>query len=257
MSQEPIISFNNVSKTYKRDLFKSSSKALDHLTFSVKTGESFGIVGLNGAGKSTALKILLGFISQDEGQVQINDLHPQNSICHDIIGYLPETPCLYDQLSIVDHLLFVGRVAGFDKSKIKDRIESLLCLVKLESNANTPIRQYSKGMTQRAALAYALFHEPRILVLDEPMSGLDPLGRQLVVDIIGDYNRMGNTVLFCSHILTDVERICDRIGVMNSGKLTKIINPGNLPVASGNLLNKAKSPLESFFLETVSNGNVK
>ncbi|MBV5330554.1 MAG: ABC transporter ATP-binding protein, partial [Chlorobium sp.] len=227
MTNQFVISITGVGKSYRHDINKKASTALRDLSFAVTQGEVFGIIGPNGAGKSTSLKILMGFIRADSGTVSLFGKPPTDSNVHQRIGYLPENPCLYENLTITDHLRFAARTTSFVGS-VSERIEEILSLVDLAKAAQLPIRRFSKGMTQRAALAYALFHEPELLVLDEPMSGLDPFGRQLVVDIIRDYNTKGNTILFCSHILTDVERICDRIAIMNQGSLQTITTPAQL-----------------------------
>jgi ABC-2 type transport system ATP-binding protein len=253
MPAEHIILFEGVQKAYKSDFKRKKNTALSNLSFQVAQSEVFGIIGPNGAGKSTAMKILMGFVKRDAGQVRLSGLDPVSPAAHERIGYLPENPCLYENLSIREQLRFAGRIARYPARDIESRTEELLQRVNLSEAADTPIRKYSKGMTQRAALAYALFHEPEILVLDEPMSGLDPLGRQMVVDIIKDYNDRGNTILFCSHILTDVERICDRIGIMNKGRLVSMITPDQLnePSAGARPLEGA-SALVSYFLDTIS-----
>lgn len=249
-----IIRFEQVSKQYRQDLGKKKSTALTDLSFSVERSEVFGIIGPNGAGKSTTLKILMGFIRHDAGSVLLGDHLPASPDAHRVVGYLPENPCLYENLTVTDHLFFAGRLCRMPKERIKQRIAELLAMLELSHAANLPIRNFSKGMTQRAALAYALFDEPEILVLDEPMSGLDPMGRQLVVDVIKDYNRRGNTILFCSHILTDVERICDRIAIMNKGRLVSIISPAELQKIhdqTEECRQDGSSPLESFFLTSI------
>lgn len=252
MAIDPVIYFHKVDKTYRQDLFVKKTEALTNLSLEVRSGEVFGIIGPNGAGKSTTLKILMGFVKFDNGVVRLAGNSPTNPACHETLGYLPENPCLYDNLTITEHLKFAARVARIPTDRTADRISRILDQVDLSHAAKTPIRRFSKGMTQRAALAFALFHEPKILVLDEPMSGLDPLGRKLVVDIIKDYNRSGNTVLFCSHVLTDVERICDRIGIMNKGKMAAVITPDELKQQPSSVETRDASPLEAFFIETVS-----
>jgi ABC-2 type transport system ATP-binding protein len=249
-----IIRFEHVSKQYRQDLGKKRSTALTDLSFFVERSEVFGIIGPNGAGKSTTLKILMGFIRHDTGSALLGDLLPASPDARRVVGYLPENPCLYENLTITDHLFFAGRLCHLPKEKIRKRIVELLAVLELSHAANLPIRNFSKGMTQRAALAYALFDEPEILILDEPMSGLDPMGRQLVVDLIRDYNRRGNTILFCSHILTDVERICDRIGIMNKGRLAAIIDTKMLSSPNTGLCPaNGKTPLEELFLSTIKN----
>jgi len=252
MNDQAVISFAGVGKSFRHDLTRKISIALRHLSFKVTEGEVFGVIGPNGAGKSTALKILMGFIRADGGRVSLFGGRPTEAAAHNRIGYLPENPCLYDNLTITDHLRFAARTTGFTGS-VPARIEEILSLVGLARQARLPIRRFSKGMTQRAALAYALFHEPDLLVLDEPMSGLDPLGRQLVVDIIRECHARGNTILFCSHILTDVERICNRIAIMNHGELQTITTPEQMrDFTIPDDLPKTTTPLEAYFLQIVN-----
>lgn len=252
MQADPEILFSNVHKTYVSEFIRKKNKALVGLTFQVQKGEIFGIVGPNGAGKSTALKALMGFVKYDQGDISLSGRSPGNSDAHQSPGYLPENPCLYDHLSVKDHLLFSGRISKLRSKEISRRTDEILELVDLSHTGKAPIRSYSKGMTQRAALAYALFHQPEVLILDEPMSGLDPLGRKLVVDIIKNYNEKGHTILFCSHVLTDVERICDRIGVMSRGRLAAVITPDELRDRPFAERRGAASPLESFFMDTLA-----
>ncbi len=254
MNSQPVISFAGVGKAFQHDLTRKKAVALHNLTFAVSAGEAFGIIGPNGAGKSTALKILMGFSRADRGVVTVGGQGPGHALGHQMIGYLPENPCLYENLTITDHLRFAARTTGFS-GPVAPRIKELLALVGLSGEARLPIRRFSKGMTQRAALAYALFHDPDLLVLDEPMSGLDPLGRQMVVDIIRQCHARGKTILFCSHILTDVERICDRIAIMNRGELQSITTPkelNNYVIAPE--LPPGTTPLEACFLEIVRDG---
>lgn len=251
MKNETLISFRGVCKTYKGDFLGKAHPALHDLSLEIKAGEILGIIGRNGAGKSTTLKILLGFIKHDSGEVRLKNLPPDNPEAHERLGYLPENPCLYENLTITEQLEFAARVAGLSAQAATERIKQVLDRMDLVQVAKTPLRKFSKGMTQRAALAYALMHEPDILILDEPMSGLDPLGRQLVVDIIREYHGQGKTVLFCSHILSDVERICTRIGIMNQGRLVADLRPAELPDVSDSFPDK--TPLEAFFLHTIAN----
>ncbi len=247
------IRFSNITKTYKNDLRLKKTIVLTDLSFHVKKGEVFGIVGPNGAGKSTTLKILMGFVKPDKGEVLLAEKPPSDPSSRSRVGYLPENPCLYNNLTAREHLEFAAQLSDLPRDRAQERIEQVLELVELTHAARLPVRKYSKGMVQRAALAYALFHEPEILILDEPMSGLDPLGRKLVVDIVKDYNKQGNTILFCSHILTDVERICDRIAIMNRGRILTTVTPEELDGANGNGLTPMEiSPLESLFVEQIS-----
>lgn len=250
-----IFSSNNISKAYRTGCLKRTWKqALDDVTLHVEPHEVFGIIGLNGAGKSTLLKIFMGFIKPDQGTASICGTTVASSECRRKIGYLPEHPSLYPQLSITEHLQFGCRVAGLSTKETKERIQKALETVELVDVAKVPIKSFSKGMSQRAALAYAILLEPEILLLDEPMSGLDPLGRQLVIDIIQEYQERNATILFSSHILTDIERLCDRIGIMHQGKLESIFTLESLPGTYTNR-DRGQTPLEQYFLDTVLRQN--
>ena len=209
------IEVKEISKRY------GSQLAVSNVSFSVSTGEIVGFIGPNGAGKSTTMKIITGTLPPDNGSVLINDLPSVEKIkeIRRIIGYLPENPFFYDHLTAEETLRFGGRAANMEKEGLEERIDELLTRLNLLHVKKQPIRTYSKGMVQRLGLALALIHEPEICILDEPMSGLDPLGRRLVADLILDMRKMGKTVFFSSHILSDIESLCDRIGILNEGKL--------------------------------------
>ena len=254
MSILTAININNVSKEYRHDIFHGYISALLNLNLCVQFNEVFGIIGPNGAGKSTTLKILLGFVRPDHGQVSLFGQPPHDSLVHRRIGYLPENPYLFDNLSAYEHLVFAARTTGMDKNLRKERIAKTLEMVELSHAAHKKIKNYSKGMVQRAALAYALLHEPELLILDEPMSGLDPIGRELVVNIIRDYHARGNTILFCSHVLVDVERICDRICILDKGQIQALITPGELRNQESPPWTEKRqwnSPLEKYFHQTL------
>ncbi len=209
----------NVSKTYVSGVRRRRVPALQGLSLAVAPGEVFGFLGPNGAGKSTTIKVLLGLIKPDSGSASIGGLDVARPETRRNIGYLPENPYFYDYLSASELLWFGARTSGLSDSQAQKRIPELLDQVGLTQAAGRPLRTYSKGMVQRAGLAFALVHNPDVVVLDEPMSGLDPLGRKLVVDIILDLKARGKTVFFSSHILSDAERLCDRAGIIVSGKL--------------------------------------
>ncbi|MBF0644687.1 ABC transporter ATP-binding protein [Desulfuromonas acetoxidans] len=240
-----MIQAEHLSKKYTGHLGRKPTLALSDVSLHVKEKEIFGIVGPNGAGKSTLLKILLGLVKASSGIASLNGVSVSEIRSRQQLGYLPENPCLYDSLSVVDHLNFIARLYQLPKDLLSKRMDDVLTRVGLDDVAHRSLRTYSKGMVQRAALACALFTEPDLLILDEPMSGLDPLGRKMVLDIIREYNSRGNTVLFCSHVLNDVERICDRIAIMNKGKLVVTVTPQQLQQEEGD------SPLESLFMRTV------
>ena len=211
------ISFNNVWKNYKHG-FKRLP-ALSGISFSVKNGEVFGFLGPNGAGKSTSIKLLLNFIRPDSGSIIINGLRVGIDKFRHLTGYLPETPCFYENLTGMELLSFAGKSSGINGALLNKKSLEILEKLNLEKAGNSLVRTYSKGMKQRLGLAIALIHDPEIYILDEPMSGLDPMGRRLITSIILDLRKKGKTVFFSSHILNDIERTCDEIGILNKGKL--------------------------------------
>ncbi len=214
----PAISILNLKKTYRKKGIKALP-VMENLCLTVEPGESFGFLGPNGAGKSTVIKILMNFIRRDSGDITLNDEPIENPTARLRVGYLPEQPLFYDHLTAEEVLRFGGKASGVPEHLLAERTETLLDRLKLSHAKKKPIRTYSKGMTQRTGLALAMIHDPDICILDEPMSGLDPMGRKLVADFIQDMRKDGKTVFFSSHILSDVERLCDRVGVLNRGKL--------------------------------------
>ena len=213
------IEAKDISKEFKGDIGVKRIKALSGLNFQVEQGEVFGFLGPNGAGKSTAIKILMNLIYPDNGSASIlgRDVNEKEVRRH--VGYLPENPYFYDYLTAEELLWFGGRVSGLGKKILTDRTEALLTRVNLQGARKRPLRTYSKGMVQRAGLALALVHDPDVVILDEPMSGLDPIGRKMVGDLILDMKSEGKTVFFSSHILSDIERFCDRVGIIVGGEL--------------------------------------
>lgn len=220
-----MISFSHVSKTYKSGLLKSKVTAVEDLDFSIRQGEVFGMVGPNGAGKSTTIKLLLGLLKPDRGEILFHDRPLGSSEFRRNIGYLPENPYLYDHLNLLELLRFGGKSSGMDSASIGEKGEELIGRMGLTHVQRRPVRTFSKGMLQKTAICFALLHDPQIVILDEPMSGLDPLGRKLVFDLVMELKEKGRTIFFCSHILSDVERLCDRIGFMNRGRLARVFDP--------------------------------
>jgi ABC-2 type transport system ATP-binding protein len=219
----PAIDVRDLAKSFRTGHLRAVYRpALKGLTFSVSRGEIFGYLGPNGSGKTTTLKILVGLLFPDRGSATILG-HPLASReWRYKAGYQPEHPYFYDYLTPAEYLDYAGRLFGMDKGARKQRSAELLRLVNLESAANVPLRRFSKGMTQRVGLAQALINDPELVILDEPMSGLDPLGRRLVRQIIMDLKAAGKTVLFSTHILTDAESLCDRVAVLRGGELLKV-----------------------------------
>jgi ABC-2 type transport system ATP-binding protein len=198
---------------------RPSITALEGLSLTVARGEIFGFLGPNGAGKTTTLKILMGLMRPDGGTVTLLGAPAGDVQVRKHIGFLPESPYFYDYLTAREFLTFYGELAGLTGSELKQRVGDLLESVGLLDAEHRQLRKFSKGMLQRVGLAQAIIHDPELIVLDEPMSGLDPLGRKQVRDLILQLREQGKTVFFSSHIIPDVEMICDRVGVVMKGRL--------------------------------------
>jgi ABC-2 type transport system ATP-binding protein len=215
------IEITNLSKTFKVAR-GPAVEALKEISFSVGPGEVFGFLGPNGAGKSTLIKILMGLIRPTSGHAHLMGHEVQSYLSRKHVGYLPENPAFYDFLTAREYLLFTGKNFGMNSSLLKEKAEYVLDLLELREAGNRPLRGYSKGMVQRLGLAQALIHEPNVLILDEPMSGLDPVGRALVKEIILDLKTKGKCVFFSTHITSDVETVCDRVGIIVNGTLQRV-----------------------------------
>lgn len=214
----PVLVINNVCKRFRTGRLKTVT-ALDKVTFNVASGEVFGFLGPNGAGKTTLIKILVGIIKADTGECRIMgaDSHAREAKLR--LGYLPERPYYHDFLTAAEFLRFHGRLVGMNDEEIDGRIPTLLDQVDLKRAMDQRLRTFSKGMLQRIGFAQALLHNPEVLILDEPMSGLDPVGRRELRDIITDIAKTGKTIFFSTHIIHDVEVICSTVGFINGGKL--------------------------------------
>lgn len=212
------ISIESLSKTYKG---KKGAKveALTALDLEIREGEVFGFLGPNGAGKSTTINILTGQIRQTSGGGKLFDVSVDDPKARRRIGYLPENPAFFHFMNALEYLSMVGQVYGMTSGTIRQASERVLALLDLEHAARRPIKGYSKGMVQRLGLAQALLHDPDLYILDEPMSGLDPVGRALVKNIILQLKQQGKTVFFSTHITADVEQVCDRMAVLVKGRL--------------------------------------
>ncbi len=236
------ILIKNISKTYISDFKREKKTAVQDVSLSIDSAEVLGIIGRNGAGKSTIIKMIMGFIRPDKGTIAIDGKIPLDPDSRLNVGYLPENPYFYDNLTAQELLNFSSYASGLDKKTARRSIETLLKQVDLYEVRKQRLRTYSKGMTQRAGICFALVHDPEIIILDEPMSGLDPFGRKMVIDLIEDLKKRGKTVLFCSHILNDVERICDRVAIMDSGELKGIYTKQQISESEG---------MEELFLNVV------
>jgi ABC-2 type transport system ATP-binding protein len=219
-----VIEINNLTKDYETGfLRKRKVRALDGLSLTVNQGETFGFLGANGAGKTTTLKLLMRLIFPTDGSARILNRDIADVSMHGLIGYLPENPYFYDYLTALEFLNFCGQLFGFSKVDRNDRAKRLLSRVKLDENKwKIQLRKFSKGMLQRVGLAQALINDPDVVFLDEPMSGLDPIGRREVRDLIAALRQEGKTVFMCSHILSDIEVLCDRVAILRSGRLAHV-----------------------------------
>src|SRR5882672_8498777 len=225
----PAIETQNLTKEYPHGFLHLKRKtSLEGLTMQVQDGEVFGFLGPNGAGKSTTIKLLMGIIFPTSGSARILERPIGDVAMHRDIGYLPEQPYFYDYLTAAELLDYFARFYNFSAGERKIRVEKMLKKVRLETAGKIQLRKYSKGMLQRVGLAQAILHDPKVVILDEPMSGLDPVGRREVRDIILELKSEGKTVLFSTHILTDAEMLCDRVGVIVGGKLQGVGRPDEI-----------------------------
>ena len=222
------IAVNDLKKEYRRGWQGTVVPALRGISLNIDQGESFGFVGPNGAGKSTAIKILIGVAEATSGTAALFGVPVSRSIARMGVGYVPESPYLYDYLTPMEILTMSLRLHQVNVSSIRDQCMIWLDRLDLIQVANMAIRTFSKGMTQRVTIAQALCIKPRLLVLDEPLSGLDPIGRHDVVDILAEYKQSGGTLLFTSHVLHDVERLADRFGLIHKGELRAVRSPAEL-----------------------------
>jgi len=219
------ITVTDLHKSFKSEFLRRKHEILKGITLSVEAGEIFGYLGPNGAGKTTTLKCLLGLIFPEKGDIEILG-HPHLSLqAKSRLGYLPENPYFYDYLSAAEFLRYYSQLHQIAKAEQGARIDSLLERVGLKEAADLQLRKFSKGMLQRVGLAQALLHEPELVLLDEPLGGLDPVGRKEIRDIIVQLKEEGRTVFLSSHILQDIEMICDRVAIIVAGR---IVNQGRL-----------------------------
>jgi ABC-2 type transport system ATP-binding protein len=222
MSNDFAIQTKGLNKVYLSGFWNRKFVGLKDLDLTVNRGEVFGFVGPNGAGKTTTMKILVGLQSATKGEASIFGIDHRNPESKRSVGFLPERPYFYSHLSARELLRFYGRLFNMGGSALEARINELIERVDLVKFADLPLRSYSKGMLQRAGIAQALINRPELIILDEPMSGLDPMGRKLIRDVIFEESERGCTIFFSSHILTDVEQICDRIGLIVRGELRAV-----------------------------------
>ncbi len=208
----------NVTKSF------GSFRALNNISFGIKEGEIFGYIGPNGAGKTTTMKILVGLISDFQGEVSIGgyQVPKRKDEIHKLLGYLPQNVAFQEWRTVNHALKTFGKLSGLSDAEVEGRIPEILDLLGLADVRHKKISQLSGGMTQKVGLAQALLHEPKLLVLDEPLGGLDPLSRHQFKDIVLKLGQKGTTILFSSHILSDVQDVADRIGIINRGRIKQV-----------------------------------
>ncbi|HYA49417.1 MAG TPA: ABC transporter ATP-binding protein [Burkholderiales bacterium] len=237
-----MIELNHVSKSYN----KGKIKAVDDLTLTVKSGEIFGFLGPNGAGKTTTIKMIVGLLRPDAGTIAVDGLDTEKDSLEvkAFTTYVPDYPNVYERLTGLEYLNFIGDVYGVPKSERLDRIGKWLGLFELSQAVTNPIQSYSHGMKQKIVLAAALLPAPRVMVLDEPLVGLDPRAAHSLKRLMREHCDQGKTLFFSTHIMEVAEKLCDRVGIINKGRL----------VACGTLeelrsLDRTEESLESIFLE--------
>jgi len=218
---EPAIRVSDVSKTFPTPFRRRRIVALQHLNLEIAPGEIYGLLGPNGSGKSTTLKIILGLIQPTRGSVRVFGRDNSTVAVRRVIGFLPENAYFHKFLTGTETLRFHARLSGVASRESKSRIAELLKTVGLTRAADARLGTYSKGMLQRIGLAQALIHRPKILVLDEPTAAVDPAGSRDIQDLIASLKKTGTTILLSSHLLTQVQEVCDRVGILHRGKLIR------------------------------------
>lgn len=215
----PAVSIDSLTKDFSIGLRGVKLRAVDNLTLHVREGEVFGLLGPNGSGKSTTLKLILGLLAATRGQCSIFGIPARRVESRRDVGFLPEAPYFYRYLSGRELVCFYAKICGVPRSEIQERAMDAIRLVGMEEAARRRVGTYSKGMLQRIGLAQAIVHDPRLIILDEPTAGVDPIGSASIAELIRELKERGKTILLCSHLLAQVEGICDRIAIMNRGKL--------------------------------------
>lgn len=217
----PAVEIRNLVKEFKTSFRRRPLRAVDDVSIRIMPGEVYGLIGPNGSGKSTTMKALLGLVAPSFGQCSIYGRDSLKVDSRDEVGFLPENPYFYKHLSGAETLKFYGKLCGIGGRALENRISELLALVDLEGARDRRLGGYSKGMLQRIGLAQALIQEPRLVILDEPTAGVDPLGSRQIRDLILKLRERGITVFLCSHLLEQVQEVCDRVGIIFRGKLVR------------------------------------
>jgi len=221
VSSIPAVTVENLTKVFKAGLGKAPFTAVSDLSLTVNDGEVYGLIGPNGCGKSTTMKAILGLVTPTSGRTSVFGKPSTQVESRRDVGFLPENPYFYKHLNGMETLLFYGRLCSMKGAELKDRAKEMLAITGLEDAADRRVSGYSKGMLQRLGLAQALLHRPRLVVLDEPTAGVDPAGSRKIRDLILGFREQGITVLVTSHLLEQMQEVCDRIGIMGHGKMVR------------------------------------
>ena len=245
---ESVIEISRLTKYYRSGIRGILVRALSEVSFAVGRGEIFGLLGPNGAGKSTAIKILLGLLRQNSGQCLVFG-EKISAKTKSKIGYLPEAPNFYKFLTAKELVVFYARISGMGKKSAEIAAEKALALAGLGDSLNRPLSTFSKGMLQRAGLAQAVVHDPDLVVLDEPNSGLDPIGMSDMAEMILRLKSEGKTVVICSHMLREVERLCDSVAILYKGELAAFGKLSDVLARGGEASVKVKDAPAEFFEE--------
>jgi ABC-2 type transport system ATP-binding protein len=229
MEKSAALTIDNVSYAYRGNWSLKRKAALHDLSLEINQGESFGFLGHNGAGKTTAIKCILDLVRPTAGKVTIFGRHSHDPESRTSVGYLPEQPYFYDNLTVAELMSLYATLAGVPHSSRAKAIDRALSRVGIGARLKSPMRSLSKGLMQRVAMAQAIVAEPKLLVLDEPFSGLDPIGRREFRDLLIELHRSGTTIFMSSHILSDVEFLCDRVSILVNGRLRGIYKVSEIP----------------------------
>ena len=216
---QPVVLATDFTKTFKDFWGRPRVRAVDTISFAVRPGTVFGLLGPNGSGKSTTIKTLLGLLRPTSGQLTVFGQSPDSVRTKSRIGYLPEASYLYPQLTARETLEFYGRLFDIEANTRRSRVSDLLDMVGLSHTGRQPVGEFSKGMQRRLGIAQCLINDPELIILDEPTSGLDPIGTTQVKELIGLLKRRGKTIILCSHLMADVEDVCDEVVIMFAGRI--------------------------------------
>jgi ABC-2 type transport system ATP-binding protein len=218
-----ILELDKITKSYFSGLLGKKRRVLSDLSLEITQGEVFGLLGHNGAGKTTTMRVILGLLRPDAGQVRLFGRNGASQEARGRIGYLGDESGLYPQFNADETIQYMGGLFRLKGRVLAERKASLLKLVGLTTHAGMKVKRYSKGMRQRLGIAIALLNDPELLILDEPYSGLDPIGRRLVRKLLLNLKDEGKTIVLCSHIVPDVEAVCDRVGILRNGQIRKCL----------------------------------